>query len=61
MGHVVVPSPRRGVGGDFECPRGYSFKVRVYWVGGIGCVAGEPSVLAIRRGWGGRSCFLFKG
>jgi len=28
---------------------------------GIGCVAGEPSALAMRGVRGGRSCFLFKG
>jgi len=50
-----------GVGGDLECPRGYIIEVGVDWVGGIGCVAGEPSAMAMREDWGDRSCFLFKG
>ena len=50
------------MGGDFECPRGYIIKVRVNWAGGIGCVAGEPSALAMRGagvgGGGGRVLLL---
>ena len=50
-----------GVGGDLKCPCGYGIQIGVDRVGGIGCVAGEPSALAMRRGRRGRSCFLFVG
>ena len=49
------------MGGDLECTRGYCINVRVNRVGGVGCVAGMPSALAMCGGWGGRSCFLFCG
>ena len=34
--------------GDLERSRGYGVKVEVNRVGGIGCVAGVPSALAMR-------------
>ena len=49
------------MGGDLKCPRGYGINVGVNWVGGIGCLAGEPSALSMRRDLGGRSCFFFWG
>jgi hypothetical protein len=49
------------MGGDFKCLRGYGIEVGDDWMGGIGCVAGEPSALAMWVDWGGRYCFLFKG
>ena len=47
--------------GDLKFPRGYGIKVRVNRMSGVGCVAGVPSALAMRRGWGGRPRFLFSG
>ncbi len=49
------------MGGDLERPCGYGMQVGVNRVSGIGCVVGEPSALAMRRDWRGRSCFLLEG
>jgi len=41
------------VRGDLEYPRGYGIEVGVTQVGGIGCMAGEPSALKMWGDWGG--------
>ena len=49
------------MGGDLECPRGYNIKVGNNRVGGIGCVTGDPSALAMRGDWGLVIVFFLRG
>ena len=44
---------------DLECPRGYGIKVGFNRVSCVGCVAGVPSALAMRGGWGGAVLVFF--
>ena len=47
--------------GDLKCPRGYGIEIGVNSVGDVGCVAGEPSALAMRGDRGAVLVFFIRG